>query len=205
MFYICLNLKHVLLINLNSAGCPGERMLELAAFKNFWAKWREMLLSLFILFNVLALGLGLFPDCSQRNFLIAPFQSYLWAVGLWQGRGAGVFAPDPPKAYLDISARVTLKDGSVKYWRCWDYRRYNYFLRFFKGKYRKLCFNIKENSRWLPDVALFAARSFFVGSNPPLKVEMIRVRIDIPPPGAKQDAPISEVFYKRKLLPEDLK
>ena len=181
-------------------------MNQLSQVKERWDHIREPVLSVFIAFNLIALTLALFPDCKQRDFLIRPLESYVWAVGLWQGSGGGVFAPDPPKQIFEVKARVRMQDGTVRNWQMWDASKYDLFTRFCKGRWRKLNMFTQYKSKWLPDVALYAARQFQIENNPPVFVEMVRRVHTIPAPGSsKVKEPYDEVYFSRSISAEDLK
>jgi hypothetical protein len=71
-------------------------------------------LSVLIVITLLAIVAINLPNSDLRTIAMRPGQPYLNALGLDQAWG--VFAPDPRRAVIDVSALVTYDDGKVAQW-----------------------------------------------------------------------------------------
>jgi hypothetical protein len=72
------------------------------------------ILSVLILITLIAIIATNLPNSDLRRVVMKPGQPYLNALGLDQAWG--VFAPDPRRDSIDISAVVTYDDGRVAQW-----------------------------------------------------------------------------------------
>lgn len=168
---------------------------------------REALISVFILFNVLALAVVLFPECPVRTTVLPIFQPYLLGTGLFQSKG--VFVPNPKRYNVTLHALIVYSNGTAVKWQSTDLRKFDPFTRFKKGRFRRwddIISNSPPSSRWLHDTAIFIARSVpYDEKNPPVEVELIRHRTEIPLPDAPPAAITSDdPLYRCRVRKEDL-
>lgn len=172
----------------------------------FWQKIRKPILSIFIVYNILGLALLLSPQNVLRQSFLPSFLPYLYATGLFQGRG--VFVPRPHTYEIKFTAQINFTDGSSASWNCVNMEDLNVLERFQKEKYRKWARqNMDTNTplKWWPETAIYLARIHHTKSKVPAEVFLIRHRTDTPPPESKQPAVSThEIFYRQKISAEDL-
>jgi hypothetical protein len=115
----------------------------------------------------------------------------MYPLGLWQSWI--MFAPNPAMHNAYVEAEVTFRDGSRTTWPFPRMEKLGYFERLRKERYRKWA-----NERIIfmfsrPDPVLAEAAAKYVvrqvggrADNPPEKVELVRYRAFIPPPGRRE-------------------
>lgn len=171
-----------------------------------WQRIRKPVLSSFIVFTVTGIALVLSPTFAGRDVLLAYFSRYLFATGLWQGKG--VFVPRPHVYNLKFSAEITYADGSKKIWECPQMQKLSLLERFQKERYRKWSRqNMDTNTpmRWWPDTAIYIARINPKENTRPVEVKLIRTRDETPPPGSNEKGAVTvDPFFLKQISPEEL-
>lgn len=169
-------------------------------------KW---LVSLFIFAYIFSTALSLLPVSPLRNALFDPIRPIILYTGLWQN--FVLFAPEPPKSNIDITAKVTKKNGQTVDWQYPRMDKLSFFDRIEKERYRSFgndYTNYYEVFR--PDLARYIARLHRDQQNPPRTIEIERHWADIPSPGANIDkaAPAHDkhsIIFTYAVQPSDLK
>src|SRR3954467_14504561 len=75
----------------------------------------RLVISAFLLVVVICLVANAWPDTAVTRPLGRPTQALFGFTGLDQGWG--LFAPNPRRQQIDVSARVEFADGSTRVWR----------------------------------------------------------------------------------------
>ncbi len=152
-------------------------------------KVRRLVLSIFVAWNLLSLAVWIIiPESQFRNTVLPVFKPYLVLAGLCQD--FWVFSPDVNTSSADITADVTLSDGSVIAWEYPNNSHIELFEKPFKERYREFATAIlvPKNRFLLPDTAAFIARQVYCAhpDNPPVMVSLNVVWQEIPPPSASR-------------------
>jgi hypothetical protein len=156
------------------------------------------LLSLFLIFTLVAIGATNLPDSALKGKLLARAGPYLTVTGLDQNWG--VFAPDTRRSVISLVATVQYADGSTDAWRLpegepvlggyWDYRW---------RKWAEQLMTLSGDAGGLqrPAAIWIAGAMERPGKRPALVTLATRSR-DLPPPGTSAMRPRSreEVFYR---------
>lgn len=146
---------------------------------------RKIAASTFIVAYICITTLSLLPVSKLRNALLDPIRPVILYTGLWQS--FILFAPDPPTSNVDLTARITLRDGQTFTWRRPDTSRLNLFERC--EKQRTVNFStyyVNYNDVFQPDFARYLARLYKPAdaSNVPTSVTFERHWADIPAPSS---------------------
>lgn len=177
-----------------------------------WAKIREPLILVFLLWHFTGVILWLSPACPLRDSMLKPFLSYLNFFGLWQGWS--VF--ESPRKYNEyLTALITFKDGSTKAWEFPRMEKMGIVEKMFKEKYRRWtndCVSDESKPFLWPDAARYVARlNNDRLENPPNTVSIVRHWTWIPAPefGLGKPLPTADdgqsTLYTGKITAEDLK
>ncbi len=180
---------------------PGARGAALSGL------WRGIL-TVFILFHLLAIGLWTIP--SQAAPLVAIRQMvrpYMLWTGLFQSWD--MFAPNPKPENSYIKAVVITQNRHSHVWIFPRMEQLSLGERYSKERYRKFTEVLPEqkNQPVWPDVAAHVARMFNSPSDPPDKVLLIQFHTDIRP-GADESydpIPTPNAFYDEYVQPGDLR
>jgi hypothetical protein len=153
-------------------------------------------LSVLILITLIAIVAINLPNSDLRTIAMRPGQPYLNALGLDQAWG--VFAPDPRRAVIDVSAFVTYDDGRVAQWSLprngallGSYTDYRW------GKWEEFLIQPRVGSSlWLSAAQWAASREFRPGHAIKRVVLVERYR-QLAPPGVKPSIGPTrrQVFY----------
>lgn len=112
------------------------------------------------------------PASAVGSSVRALGRPYLQLTGVMQWWD--LFAPNPVARDVELSARLTYKDGTVKEWWFPRVHTLGYFAGYRQDRWRKLVENVSDNnaaSVW-PSLAAYAAR---VNPGPgPVRVELLR-------------------------------
>lgn len=175
---------------------PGwQQRLEESAFG------RGVLSTLFVVTLIAIVAINL-PESDLRRQLLRPGQPYLNALGLDQNWA--LFAPDPRRVVIDVSAAVTFDDGVTSQWNfphdgalIGTYRDY---------RWRKWAENLISPSNgqalWR-SAALWAAGSEVRPGHSVTSVALVERYAAINPPGVTPSAGPTQlrVFYVLRLRP----
>jgi hypothetical protein len=99
---------------------------------------------------------------------------YLDVTGLWQG-GWQLFAPDPDKINVSITALVTFEDGKEVVWHSPDWRSMSAWQRFLSFREAEYVDNVRADNKaaaW-PDLANYFSRTIVHPENPDIKPTMV--------------------------------
>ena len=112
--------------------------------------------------------------------------AYLDVTGLWQGNWQ-LFAPEPDKINVAVSADVTFSDGREVAWRSPDWRSLSAWQRFLLFREAEFIDNIRsdENAAGWPTFADYLGRNILHPDDPklkPKKIVLTRHWVIIPPP-----------------------
>jgi hypothetical protein len=165
------------------------------------------LISLFIVFNILGIGLSLCAPSKFRDALVLPFNYYLWYTGLWQN--FCVFVPNPKTYNIHLTAIVSFNDGSTAEWQFPRMETLDPFTRMLKERYRKWANdNVNSNSYkvWWPDTGRYIARQYKDAPHAPILVTLVRHWTPIPAPGTSSEPQTEKTvaYYTYTVKREDL-
>ena len=155
---------------------------------------RRVLIHAFVAFHVMAVIFWSLSNSPLRTPLekrVHPkFGRYMYPLGLWQSWI--MFAPNPAMHNAYVEAEVTFRDGSRTTWTFPRMEKLGYFQRLRKERYRKWANERVVYMFSRPDPVLAEAAAKYVvrqvgagSDNPPEKVELVRYRAFIPPPGRR--------------------
>ncbi|MCA9805276.1 MAG: hypothetical protein KC777_25075 [Cyanobacteria bacterium HKST-UBA02] len=170
---------------------------------------RRAVISLFIVFYMVAVILWVCPWSRVQTVLTEPFAKQMFFMGCWQG--FAVFAPDPRMDNVRIYATVTFDDGTKTVWNFPAMENLGFYERYRREHYRKFCNDCLISTELLwPDFARFVARRFDEPEKHPVSVALTRVSADILPIEKGLGKPDPELkkeyqFYLYRVLPEDLR
>ena len=170
--------------------------------------FRRTVITLFIIFYMLAVILWVLPWSRTRDALIKPITQQIYYTGIWQG--FAVFAPDPRKENFRIYATIKYDDGNEKIWHYPAMEKLGVYERFLKEHWRKYgndCLN-GNNLLWA-DFARWVARENDEQTKHPVTIALTRTRAETLPPEDGFGKPNPEQlekyqFYLYRVLPEDL-
>jgi hypothetical protein len=144
-------------------------------------------ISAFLLVTLAAVVVTNLPESRMRHEAMHVAGPYLDATGMDQDWR--VFAPEPRRASIDLSARVAYADGHVATWRppaggdllgaAWDYR----WLKWVENAMQ----DARRDVLWKP-AALFVADEMARPGTHATSVTLVRRWRDLPPPGARRTA-----------------
>jgi len=166
------------------------------------------LLTLFIAFHVISIGLWALPiNASLTGLLQKWIGPYFAIIGLRQEWS--LFAPDPIAANSYVDAQVVLQNGDVRFWAFPRLAGLELQERYSKARYRKFegwIYRKRFAYAW-PDAARYVARQFKDSANPPRTVRLVRHWARIPAIASQDTAPAwqSTVFCIYQIQPDDLK
>lgn len=148
----------------------------------------RLLLSALILFHGLAIFLWLAPASPASAGVRAVTRSYMTWSGLWQSWG--MFAPEPSRLNVYLSAQITYRDGTQRTWSFPRMNQLDLFSRYYKERYRKFeeYAHLDTFDGLWPDMAVWIARTNDPDpDNPPVRVALTRNWWIVPPPPPNGD------------------
>ena len=173
----------------------------------------RLIVTAFILFHVLAIFLWLVPASPASAGARTVTRAYISWGGLWQSWG--MFAPNPSRLNLYISAEITYRDGTQRAWSFPRMNKLDLFSRYYEERYRKFeeYAHLDNFDGLWPDMATWIARNNNPDpSNPPVRVELIRNWWIVPPPPANGDISRDPphnwshyTFFRTAIRPEELR
>jgi hypothetical protein len=138
-------------------------------------------ISIFLIVTLITLLTANLPASYLQGKLLSADHWYLYGTGLDQGWG--VFAPDPRRQTVGISAVVTFADGSQATWR--PKRRdpvVGAYIDYRWIKWEEFAASIANSNLWQP-VAVFAARRLATPTRRPVSVTLRNHSKDLYAPG----------------------
>lgn len=154
----------------------------------------RLLISVFLLVTLVALLTANLPPSRLQDLLLSADHPYLYGVALDQSWE--VFAPDPRRETIEVTALVTYADGSHATWRVprrnpvvgeyTDYRWLKWAEFVISPAYPEL----------LKPVALYVARKLATSTHRPTQVSLTNRWYTLEPPGQISDHPF---VHKRTL------
>jgi hypothetical protein len=171
-----------------------------------WSR-REVVISGFILFHIIALVLWCFGLERPRTRVGKGLDVYMVYSGLSQGWA--MFAPNPTSLNSHVEAEITYQNGRVRVWRFPRPEEIGYFERMFTERFRKWAndrLRMDANAALWPDAARYIARLNDDPTNRPVTVALVRYWSQIGPPGSKQPEPWQHTtFFTYTVTPADLR
>jgi hypothetical protein len=165
----------------------------------------RILISAFVLLTLLAVLTANTPPSRLKHLLNSAFHTYLYGVALDQSWG--VFAPDPRRETIQITARVTYADGSRSSWRVpkWDpvigaYADYRWL------KWTEHLVSPAYSDLWRP-AALYVAREKASPARRPTRVSLENRWYELRPPGEIHERRFVQerTFFTTRIAEKDLR
>jgi len=156
----------------------------------------RIVISIFLLVTLVTLVTANLPDSRLQEVLLKRNHYYLYGVALDQAWG--VFAPDPRRQTIDVSADVRFADGSHATWHVprrdpviGEYTDYRWL------QWAEYGSSQVHQELWKP-VALYVARQYASPTRRPVEVALSNRWHDLAPPGQIPDHPfVHEQTYFR--------
>jgi hypothetical protein len=157
------------------------------------------LISACLLVTLITLLTANLPASRLQGLLLSADHEYLYAAALDQAWG--VFAPDPRRQTIHVTASVTYADGSQATWQVptrdpviGEYTDYRWL------KWAEYLISPAYSDLWRP-AALYVARTLSTPTRRPTKVTLINRWYDLPPPGQAQNQPLvsTQTFYTTRI------
>ncbi len=137
--------------------------------------FKKLVINCFLVVWLVVLAIDAAPELGTwHKNLKDRLDFYLDVTGLWQG-GWQLFAPEPDKINVAITARVAFPDGREVAWRSPDWRSMSAWQRFLRFREAEFVDNVRQdnNSSAWSDYADYLARNTVHPDNPELKPTMI--------------------------------
>jgi hypothetical protein len=153
------------------------------------------LISAVLLVTLITLLTANLPASRLEGLLLSADHEYLYGAGLDQSWS--VFAPDPRRQTIHVTAQVTFADGSQATWHVptrdpviGEYTDYRWL------KWTEYLISPADSNLWRP-AALYVARRLSTPTRRPTKVALINQWYNLPPPGQAQQPPFisTQTFY----------
>ena len=162
---------------------------------------RKIMISLFVVMYICAIGLWLLPDSETKETLIAPLEPFILYTGLWQTYT--VFAPNPRNFNLDLQATIVYRDGSSSVWKYPRMEQMGLLERMEKERFRKYGYdnlNSADNRVLWPDFARYVARLNRRDGNQPALITLERNWADIAAPAVGMGKPLPAHDHHRRFF-----
>jgi hypothetical protein len=171
---------------LTENGLAGSKTRRLGVQERLERSWLGRLaISGFLIFTILAMVVSNLPRSEDETYAKNFFDPYLTATDLRQRWN--LFAPDPSKKTLQLSARISYADGSSEIWNF--PARGNFLDPYRYYRWRKLARRVNSNTSiailWQP-VALWIGREQADPDRRPVAVALIRRWATTPAPGTDE-------------------
>jgi hypothetical protein len=147
--------------------------------------WKQIAISAFLLFHMLAIASWCLPFNSVLNEkargFIRPYMLWSGLFQIWD-----MFAPDPARVNSYVEAEISFRDGSTRVWSVPRMNELGYVDRYFKERYRKFSteyLRMDSHAALWPDAARYIARVNRNPANQPTAVRLVRWWSEINPPG----------------------
>jgi hypothetical protein len=186
------------------AGAPTRSDRQHSDKAGRW--WRRLLVNMFLLWHLFALGIWLLPNSALRRSFVEIVFPYLSFTGLVQNWS--MFAPNPSDVDVYVEARVKSANGQVRSWTFPRMIGMGYLERYRRERFRKLIElgHLDAASAVWPSLARYAARvNNTEPHNPPVSVELVRHFRFIPPPGVLFGPYRTYTFFTAPVGPGELR
>ena len=175
---------------------------------------KKILINVFLVVWLIVMAIDPAPQLGQwHQKLQDALDPYLDVSGLWQGRWL-LFAPEPDKVNIELSAEITFPDGAHVQWHSPKWRTMSAWDRFLRFRESEFVDNVRRDvyrGVW-PTLSDYLSRTVSHPVNPqlkPSKIVLTRHWIIIPPPNAKNVRQFPEppepndyfAFYKKEYRP----
>lgn len=148
----------------------------------------RLLITAFLAFHIVAVLLWLTPAMTLNKAFLRLTRNYISWVGLWQNWG--MFAPEPSRLNIYISAEIVYRDGTLEEWSFPRMNKLDLFSRYYMERYRKFeeYAHLDSFDGLWPDIAVWVARQHNRNpANPPVRVTLTRHWWIVPPPPPNGD------------------
>jgi hypothetical protein len=159
----------------------------------------RVLISIFLLVTLVTLVTANLPASRLQDLLLSADHPYLYGVALDQSWE--VFAPDPRRETIKVTAQVTFADGSQATWRVptrnpvvGEYTDYRWL------KWAEYVISPAYSQLWQP-IAVYVARTLATPTRRPQKVTLTNTWHAIDPPGRIPAHPFvhHQTFYTTRI------
>ena len=147
----------------------------------------RILISVFLLVMFVALLTANLPDSKLQEDLLKVDHPFVYGLGLDQAWG--VFAPDPRRQTIKVTADIRFADGSHATWEVprrdpvfGEYSDYRWL------KWAEYVVSPAQSQLWKP-IALYLARQYSSPSRKPVQVTLTNTWHELLPPGQIPDHP----------------
>ncbi len=147
----------------------------------------RLVISVFLLVTLVTLVTANLPESRLQELLLKADHPYLYGVALDQGWG--VFAPDPRRQTVQVTAQVTFADGSRATWRVpkrdpviGEYSDYRWL------KWAEYVVS-PAHTELLKPISLYVARQLATPTHRPSQVSLTNRWYELAPPGRIPDHP----------------
>jgi hypothetical protein len=144
----------------------------------------QALINLFLIVTLAAMLVANLPDSVIKARLIAPAQSYLTALGM--GQNWGVFAPNPRRDIVFVTADIEYADGTAS---TWSFPVRDGVMAYSDYRWQKFGEHLRLDSRrqlW-KSFATYLARQERADGRRPVRVSLVRHWTRLPPPGGPME------------------
>jgi hypothetical protein len=145
-------------------------------------RWR-ILISVFILFNLIAIPVGSTRPRAEQNVLqrlVLPYLRWTRLLQNWP-----LFVPSPRQNAIKYHVDIVFKDGHTATWQRPYPPNWDFFARHLSYSFQKwdLAANyLDEKGPLQRDLANYIQRLYWSDSNPPVTITLIRAMAKWPPP-----------------------
>jgi len=146
-------------------------------------KWKRVLITFFILFNIAAVAFSTIKPVAKQNAIQRFFYPYLLWTRLSQSWP--LFCPSPRKFAKKFRVDIMFKDGTKSSWKRPYPPNWDFFQRHLSYNYQKwdLAGNHLEESNDLrEDLAKYVTRLYWNDQNPPIIIKVVKSTANWPPP-----------------------
>ena len=167
---------------------------------------RRLVICTFAIWQIMAAIMWLMPPSALQSSFVIPLRHYMWLTG--GDQNWSMFAPNPARADIYLSAQITYQDGSQRSWNFPRMHDLGYIRRYQEERFRKMIEfgHMQQYSQMWPQFARFAAESNndHPVSNPVVHVDLILNTMYIPDPGTPLPPYTAQTFYQGDFLPGSL-
>ena len=147
----------------------------------FWTTISTKSISAFVIAYIVIATVYLSPPSPWRDIALQPLQPVIDYVGLRQDYC--LFAPDPLKENVDLSAEVTLANGEKEIWTFPRMDKLGFLERIVKERYRKFGDeHLLEKTYLWPDFCRYLAATYAGKGKRCVSITLIKHWAEIPPP-----------------------
>ncbi len=148
--------------------------------------WKRRLISVFIIFNIVAISFGSSKPVAEQSFITKLVNPYLVWTRLLQNWY--LFAPEPRRYLVKYRAEITFRNHAMTVWERPYPPKWDFFARHLSYQFQKWdtgSFNLEKplisNLLWL-DLSHYLEKLYANPANPPDHIYYFRSRAAVPPP-----------------------